>query len=460
MTLLQANSDCTIASMFPHLSYSALKQLLIIALPTVMYSLLEILVGAVDIYMAWYLGHEAVAAIGFARQLFLVLMISTLAITTGTITLISQHYGAKNYKLASSVAYHSIVLSIVGGVFFGLIGVWISKPSLFLMGARDEVLVQSSAYLNTMISGVIFMLLNFSTTAVFRAVGDSKTPMNIAIIMNLLNVLFNYLLMFGIGPFPALGVQGLALGTILSRVVGAAIAFYLLTRPGSIVSIRFEKDIHLDIIYKMMYIGIPSGVSGFARNGARILFFAIIASYGTYAVAAATAGFQIRLFAIMPALAFQIAASTLAGQFIGKKELDQAVCIGWTNIAFVSTAFFMECLLLFCFPASVMSIFSDDPHVIDLGVITLRCIAVEQFCNCISIAAHGALAGAGDTTPSMRYTILTQWMLMLPASLFFSYGLGWGLHGAWLIWGCIPAIQAALTINRFASGKWKQLAVR
>lgn len=448
--------------MVPHLSYKALKQLLILALPTVMYSMLEILVGAVDIYMAGFLGHEAVASIGFARQLFWVLMIGTLSITTGTITLISQHYGAKNYQLASSVAFHSIVLSIAGGIFFGFIGVWICTPSLYLIGARGDVLSESSGYLTILLSGVIFLLFNFSTTAIFRAIGDSKTPMKIAIIMNLLNILFNYLLIFGIGPLPEMGVKGIALGTILSRVVGAVIAFYLLTRPGCKVAIHFEKDIHLNIIYKMMSIGIPSGISGFARNGARILFFAIIVStsYGTYAAAAATAGFQIRLFAIMPALAFQIAASTLVGQSIGKKDLDQADSIGWTNIAFVSSTLFFECVLLFCFPTKIISVFSNDPEVIALGVITLRCIAVEQFCNCVSIAAHGALAGSGDTTPSMRYTMITQWMIMLPCSLFLAYGIGWGLHGAWLAWACAPAIQAALTVNRFASGKWKKLAVR
>ncbi len=448
--------------MYPHLSWNALRLILTLALPTVLYSFLEIMVGAVDIYFAGFIGSEAVASIGFARQLFLVLMIGTLAITTGTITLISQHFGAQDFSKASSVAFHAIVLSVFGGILFGVIGVWVAKPCLFLIGAREEVLIQSSAYLETLMAGVIFLLFNFSTTAIFRAVGDSKTPLKIALLVNTLNTGFDYILIFGIGPFPELGVQGIAYGTISARLVGAAIALFILTRKKRDVRIHFEKDIHLDIIYKMMAVGIPTGLSGFARNGARIVFFAIIAStsYGTHAVAAATAGFQLRLFAIMPALAFQVASSALVGQAIGKNNLAEAESYGWTTIVFVGITFLLQSLILFLFPYTLIALFSDDPRVIELGKITLQWIAVEQFANCLSIAASGALAGAGDTKPSMRYTVIAQWLFMMPFALLLTHPLEWDLQGAWLIWGVAPIIQCVLTVNRFASGHWKKISMR
>lgn len=438
-----------------------LKPIWKLSWPTVVYTLLESSVGLIDIYLVSYIGADAVAAIGFSRQIFLVLMIGTLSITTGTITLISQYCGAKDYNKASLIANHSMILSIASGILFGLLGVVLSSPILYFLGAREGVLENGTAYLQILMGGVIFLMINFSSNAIFRALGDTKTPLKIATLINALNVVFSYVLIFGFGCIPRLGVQGAALGTVLARAIGGLLAIYRLTRPDRSVRLSLQKPIYREDFRRILNIGLPSGFSGFFRNGARILFFRILAftSMGSSAIAVATIGFQIRMYAIMPALAFQVAIATLVGQSIGSNQIRKAEQFGWTAIRFCSILMALASVPLILFPGSIVRIFSDAEDVLVLGNVALRFIAIEQFCNCMSIVISGVLSGAGDTKPSLRFTILSQWILMLPAAYALTTCTQLDLLGAWIAWGIAPSIQLILTFHRFLRGTWKTLNV-
>jgi putative MATE family efflux protein len=432
-----------------------------ISWPTVVYSLLETVVGLVDIYFAGFLGAEVVAAVGFARQIFLVLMIGTLSITTGTVTMVAQSYGARLYGRASAVAHHSLALAVVSGLFIGVIGVFVSRPLLVGLGASSSVILHGTLYLQVLMAGVIFMMINFSTNAVFRALGDTRTPLKIALLINLLNIVFSYVFIFGVWVFPVMGVMGIALGTILARFIGAILAMIMLANKERQVRIQFYTPFDKEIFYQILSIGIPSGFSGFFRNGARILFFSILAAtqVGTIAVAAATVGFQIRMLAIMPALAFQVATSALVGQMIGAGKMVRAEEYGWTSITFCSVIMATVSLPVFLFPQFLVSLFTDHPEVLALSTLTLRAISLEQFCNSVAIVVSGALSGAGDTIPSMNYTIISQWLLMLPLAYYLSHMTSWDVTGAWIAWGFAPLVQMVLTLMRFMNGYWKTLRV-
>ncbi len=440
-------------------NFRILSRIWIVAWPTVLYSLMETTVGLVDIFFSSFIGHQAMAAIGFSRQVFLVLMIGTLAITTGTITLVSQYYGARRYGDASAVASHSFLLSIISGIGFGAVGVAIAYHSLYLMGAKGDTLSSGTAYLQVLLGGVTFMLINFSNNAIFRALGDAKTPLKISGLINFLNVCFNYAFAFGFWFIPAYGVMGLAIGTVLSRAIGGIIGLYILTDRNRQVRVKLFIRPHAEILRRLLQIGLPSGISGFIRNGARILFFSIIAatSAGAAAVAAATIGFQVRLYVIMPSLAFQVATAALVGQAIGANKIREAEELGWTTIKLCSTIMAILSLVIVLFPGLIVYVFSRSPEVIELGCLSMRFIALEQFCSCISIVSSGALSGAGDTRPAMRYTIISQWILMLPLAAGLVYYTSFDIMGAWFAWGFAPIVQAALTLLRFSRGHWKQI---
>lgn len=460
---MQLNSNTTLENTIKRwFDPILLSDLLKISWPTVVYSLLETAVGLVDIYFSGYLGDSAVAALGFSRQIFLVLMIGTIAITTGTITLVSQNFGAKRYDVASSVAWHSLIISVAAGLALGVIGALMARASLFALGAEPDVLHHAVPYLRILLGGVVFLMINFSTNAVFRAMGDTKTPLKIAILVNLLNVGFNYIFLFGLPPLiPAFGVSGIAIGTLSARAIGGALAIWMLLQKSRPVHLKMSPFMDFAMLKHILNIGVPTGFSGFFRNGARVLFIGIVASTaaGTTAVAAAAIGFQIRMLSIMPALAFQVGTAALVGQSIGAKKIEKAEAYGWTAIQFVSMLMALTSLILALWPQTIVALFTNDEKVISLARITLICIAFEQFCNCVSIVAGGALAGAGDTRPSMRYTVFAQWMLMVPAAWCLAEYSPWDVHGAWVAWGAAPAVQSVLTVLRFWRGKWKTLKV-
>lgn len=432
-----------------------------ISWPTVIYSLMETGLGLVDIYLAGYIGMEAVASIGLCRQIFLIIMISTLAITTGTITLVAQHFGARRYEAASSVVYHSILLAVMAGLVLGVAGAFFAYPSLLLIGAKDEVLKLGTDYLQILLGGVIFMLINFATNGIFRAVGDAKTPLKIALFINGLNVLISWLLMHGVWIIPPYGISGIAMGTILARAIGAVLALRILLDRSRQVRLSFYTPFQSDPLWQILRIGFPAGLSGFLRNGARIIFFAILASTvaGTTALAAASIVFQIRMLTIMPSLAFQVAVAALVGQSLGRKNLAEAEAYGWTSLKLCSVLMGILSLTVFFFPLLFIQWFTEDPAVLALGKMCMQFIAIEQFCNCISIVASGALSGAGDTKPSLHYTLLSQWIIMLPLAVGLAWYTSYDIYGAWFAWGVAPITQALMTLGRFKRGKWKKIDV-
>jgi putative MATE family efflux protein len=437
-----------------------LRRLWSMSWPTVLYSLLESAVGLTDIFLASFMGDPAVAAIGFSQQIYLVLMIGTLSITTGTITLVSQSFGARRYETASSLASHSLYLSIYAGLAIGAAGVLLAPFSLALLGAEGEALREGAAYLRVLMGGVVFLLIDFSANGIFRALGDTVSPLKISAQINVLNVLFSYAFMFGPGPFPACGVMGAAIGTVIARAAGAAIAIRKLTKARRQVRVSMRIRQNTSMFRGILNIGLPSGFAGFFRNGARILFFHVLATtaLGTAAAAVASIGFQIRMFAIMPALAFQVAAAALVGHAIGARKIGLAEAYGWTAVKYGVAAISLESLLVFLFPGWIVGWFTDSAEIVAMGRTALRLIALEQLCSCASIIASGVLSGAGDTRPAMRYTIFSQWMLMLPVAYALAHYTPLGVDGAWMAWGFAPALQAYLTLRRFIRGHWKTLA--
>jgi Na+-driven multidrug efflux pump len=145
------------------------------------------------------------------------------------------------------------------------------------------------------------------------------------------------------------------------------------------------------------------------------------------------------------------------GQSLGQQDPKTAEAYGWTSTKLCSFIMAVVSVFLFLFPEMLIRIFTDSPKVIVLGVLSMRFLVIEQFCNCVSIVVSGALSGAGDTKPAMRYTILSQWMLMIPLAFFLSYFTPYDLVGAWIAWAIAPIVQMGLTLKRFYFGKWKTI---
>jgi len=438
-----------------------------LAWPTVVYSVLDSLLGLADIYMVGKLkdiGTEAMAAVGFAQQVLMLVSVGALAVSTGTITLVAQAMGAKDRKVAGRVAGQSLLSMCALGSVVAVPGVLLSRWFLELMGAGGVVLQEGSAYLKLLLGASPLMMINFALAATFRGSGDTMTPLKIALTFNGVNVLGNWLFIFGVGPFPRLGVAGAAVGTIIGRSVGAAVGVTILLRGHHRVHCRFGGSagwVDLPLVRRMLNVGLPAAAQGLFRNGARVLFFTVVAGSVFHAAAAAalTVGQRVILITQMPSLAFQVAAAALVGQSIGAKDWKQAEGYGWETVKLCGVIMAAMAAVQWLASTVIMSIFTKDEQVVALGVTVLRYFAVAQIFSSIAITSAGGLVGAGDTRPALYYTILGQWVVMLPLAWLLMRVGGLDPQGAWLAWTAAQVVQMVLTLQRFRSGKWKEVRV-
>ena len=423
-----------------------------LAWPTVVYSVLELSLGIADLVMVRGLGQEATAAIGLTRQIAFLLEAAALAIATGVITLVSQGVGSGNRQQVDGVIHQSTRLVFLLGVPVTLVGYLASRPLLVAMQATPETLSHGVPYLHVYFLGTLFLWGNVISAAIFRGTGDATTPLKVATAISLLNVILNYAFIFGLGPLLPYGVTGAAIGTVAARAIGCAIYLVLLTRGTRHVHLRLHPWWGLDwtLTRRILRVGLPLALAGIVRNGARLVFLGMLgaSALGASMHAAAAVGLQVRLVSVLPALAFQIATATLVGQAIGRRSVQLLAMI---MVGVV--------VLTFLLARPLAALFIADAAVVTLGATVLRWFAVAQFFSAISICTQGALTGAGDTKPILRYTIVTQWGLLLSLTYVLLVGFEWEPEGPLLAWVLAPLVQLVLMQRLLRSGRWKRLRV-
>ncbi len=434
-----------------------------LAWPTLVYSVLELSLGVADFLMVRGLGSEATAAIGLNRQIAFLLESAALAVATGVITLVSQGVGAENREQVDGAVRQSFRLVLLLGVPTTLVGYAASRPLLVALQASPETLAHGVPYLHIYFLGTLFLWTSLVAAAVFRGTGDTLTPLKLAAGVSVLNIGLNYVFVFGAGAIPAYGVAGAAIGTVAARAIGSAVYVVLLVRgtPHARLRPRPWMDVDWELMRRILRIGWSPALAAIARNGARVVYLALlgIVPLGASLHAAAGVGLQVRLVSVLPALAFQVAAATLVGQAVGARRYDLAQAIGQRTVLLLALIMAGVVAVTFLLAEPLAALFIVDPEVAALGATVLRWFAVAQFFSSLSIGTQGALTGVGDTRPIFRYTIVTQWVVLLAMTLALSVGLGWVPEGALLAWVAAPVLQLALMQRLFRSGRWRTLRV-
>lgn len=218
-----------------------------IAWPIILTNMLHVLVGIVDFKMVGTLGIESIAAVGMSRQVMMFLMIIMIAISGGSSVLVAHAYGAKDQQKVSRTASRSVTFMVLTAIFIITpTGLLLSEPILIMLGAKTQVINLGYSYLRILFWGSVFHMLNFITTGILLGVGKTKVSLNLLIITNSLNIVFNYIFIFGVGPFPAMGVAGAALGTALARFFGSFIGIWILFSKRFPIQIKLKDVFSFD----------------------------------------------------------------------------------------------------------------------------------------------------------------------------------------------------------------------
>lgn len=437
------------------------KRVLLLAYPAMVSMLSHTLLSLVDTAMVGRLGAEALAAVGIGAMVMYVVMSAFFAIDSGSRAIVARHFGAGDCSNCGKVLQQALLLSFFFGTAITVAGCFFSNDIFRLMGAEHGVMSLGGEYLRLRLFAAVFIFAAFAFNGFFTGLGDTKSPMMVMIAANTLNVVLNYLLIFGKLGFPAMGVKGAALATVIARVSGFAIYLAVtmskksLKKCGPFVSfsLKWER------MKQLVRIASPTSFEQVLQAAGFLALTAIVTQLGTVPLAAHNIGLNITMISFMPAYGFGVAASALVGQSLGAKRFREAEHCGWTAATLGVIFMTLMGLVFFFLPKYLMMIFTNDEQVICKGVTILKILAFFQPFDALHIIFGLALRGAADTKWVMVCNLAITWLLFVPTSYLLALPLGFRLAGSW--WGLALLIFAAgiAMTWRFRAGKWKEIEI-
>ena len=434
------------------------RRVLALALPAVGEQLLNMAVGLVDTFMVGHLGAQAVAAVGLANQAVMLVTTFFAAVATGATALVARHVGAGEGERANGVMHQGYLLGVLLGLIATAAGLALAIPTMHVLQAPAEVVAPGANYLS--IVAVSFLLTSwlFIGNAALRGSGYTRSPMLIMLAVNAVNVIVAYAFIYGLGPLPALGVAGSAIGAAIGRGAGGLIVTYLLWRGRAGLRLRLRHLLpDAAQIKRILNIGLPAGAEQLLMRFALTAYTMTVATLGTQAFAAHQLALQGESLSYMPGFGFAVAATTLVGQGLGAGKPERARADAYLASRLAMIVMTAMGVLFFVFPAQIMGIFITDPEVIRLGVWPLRLVAFSQPALANVMVLAGALRGAGDTRATLVITAGSLWLVRLSLALLL---VGpFGLIGAWLAMGIDLNVRGLGMWLRFRSDRWARLKV-
>ena len=435
------------------------KGLFLISLPIIVSNLLQSVLEIVDMYFVGRLGAEALAGVAMSMTLNIVLMTFVIGLVTATTAFIARHHGAEEFDSIGAIIQQSLYIGLAFSLILAVCGILFSADLLRLLGANAAVTAVGTPYLTLLFLGSFTMIELWIVITSFQSCGNTVTPMIIMVGVNILNIILNPLLIFGIAGFPALGVVGSALATILSRGMGLVVSLVLLVHyaPG----LRFPKTLVIDfsLINRILKVAIPNSIQSGLRSVTFLVMVAFVAFYGTAAISGYGIAERLELIALMPGFAIATATAVIVGQNLGAKQPERAA--DGVKLALI---FYCAIMLVisFCYYRFAEQLFwFFDPSGVSeaIGVSYFHAVAPFYVIMAVSIILSFALNGAGDTKKSMYATLFSMVMIQIPLAYILPHMFGMGIMGIWIAVITGIVVQAVLLGYMFRQGNWKTVAL-
>jgi len=435
--------------------FNIFKQLTILSWPIILAFSMQVGYNIVDIFWVGKLGATAIAAVSLAGNVFFIILAVGQILGSGTIALVAQFYGAKQIENANNIIRQSLLLVSIIALPVCISGFIFAKQIMSLLGGQADVLIISTSYLRIIFIGFFFQLISFTINYAFRGIGDMKTPMKIMLVATIINLILDPLLIFGLGFFPRLEVQGAAIATVIAKCVSFLFGFMILIKGRSGIKLNIFKKWYLKtkVVKTVLSVGIPVGISYGLMAFSNMAVFRIVSSFSEYALAALGIGIRILQLASLPVVSIGIATTTLAGQSLGARDIKKTMQIGNISMLF-STAITIFFGIIFVTNAKfLVSIFTQNPQVINYGLQFMQIVSLYLVFIGITMSLTGVFRGAGDTLPPM-FAGLFKLALLIALAILFSQNLGMGITGVWWAIFISYSIETIIITIWYASGKW------
>ncbi|WP_418921830.1 MATE family efflux transporter [Clostridium ganghwense] len=418
---------------------NTIKDVLSLALPAVGEMTLYMMIWVFDTMMVGkYGGRVAVSAVGLSSEIlytFINIFISV-GISVGITSLVSRRFGAKQYDSAEEYASVGFFIGIIISLFISIIMFVFSKHILTLAQAKDDVINLGVTYMRIISFGLFFNMLTSMFNGIVRGYGNTKTPLLISALINVVNLSLDWILIFGRFGFPELGVKGAAIATSTAQITGFIFAIIYMLRKSKIkIRIKYIKSLNKNKLKQLLKLAIPSSMQEGAFSISRLLNTFMIMHIGATAFAANQITTTIESVSFMPGWGFGVAATTLVGHKIGEKNYKKAKEYAFT-CTFLGALFMALCALFFLVcPEFLIKLFitNTEKEVIRIGILCLMVASVEQIPMGISLILGGALKGSGDTKTPFKVSFVSSWLIRLPLMFYFIYVLKVSVVYVWWV---------------------------
>lgn len=436
------------------------RAVFLLSVPMILEMVMESLFAVVDVYFVSKVSINAIATIGITESVIFLVYAIAIGISMATTAMVARRVGEGDKQAASNAAMQGIWLAGFISIVIGIGGFLFAQDILRLMGASEELIAEGYGYTKWMIGGNLTITMLFLLNAVFRGAGDASLAMRSLWLANGLNIILDPLLIFGVGPFPELGVEGAAVATNIGRGIGVAFQVYILLGKGSVIRIQAHNlKIRLSVMLRLFKVSL-GGMGQYLIGTASWLFMVrIISVFGAEALAGYTIAVRIIMFSILPSWGMSNAAATLVGQSLGASDPDRAEKAVW--ICSKANLYFLGIIsvIYFITASGMIELFNTDPLVVENGMLAIRFICSGYIFFAYGMVIGQAFNGAGDTRTPTIINFFLYWILQLPLAYVLAVNIDFGPMGAFAAVAITEVALSVVYLLVFRRGKWKTTTI-
>lgn len=425
------------------------RKIISMILPITIENILQMTAGLISMAMIGRIDEISISAIGISNRIIQFIWALFKGIATGVTILVAQSFGAKNIEKLNKTILQGIISSILLSLLFFILVFLNSKTLLLIFNPKPTLLSSASLYLKITSFSIPFIVLMLLTAGIFQGMGNAKTHMYVTFSMNILNIIFSYLLIFGKFGFPKLGLVGAGISYVTSYILSSLLGLFLLIKKNKLFN--FKLSFEANLIKRIYFLGTPSSFESISWQVAAIILTRLILSFGETALAAYQVGLQAESISYMPAIGFGVAATSFIGQAIGAKNIEDAkiyfkeILKGSILITSIST------ILLVFFPKQIMGLLTNSKNIIEIGALYLFIMGLVQVPQNMSMVFLGALRGAGFTQVTMLIALIGLWGIRIPGVILVSKYLKLGIIYIWIVMALDLLVRFILSIILYKS---------
>ncbi|WP_181305110.1 MATE family efflux transporter [Rufibacter sp. XAAS-G3-1] len=436
------------------------ESIVLLATPMILEMLMESLFAVVDIFLVGRLGSYALATVGLTESILMIVYSVGMGLSMAGTAMVARRFGEKKYQQAGTITYQLLVTGGVLALVTSVLTFLFATDILRLMGADAEVIAKGVGYARIIFGSNLIIILLFLLNGAFRGAGLPHLPMRTLWLANGINILLAPLLIFGLGPVPALGLEGAAWATTISRGIGVIYQLYHLLNGKHLLMITRENmALHYKVVQRILRVSL-GGMGQFMIDSASWIFLTrIVAEFGNNALAGYTIAFRVITFTLLPAWGLSSAAATLVGQNLGAGKPGRAEISVWLTARYNMFFLGLATAAFFFFGDHLAGLFTQEPAVISIASSALKIITLGYIFFGLGMVMVQAFNGAGDTKTPAFINIVVLCLLEIPLAYLLAIHLGYAQTGIFVTIAFCHSLHALISWWLFRKGRWKTVKI-